>query len=121
MKIAQTYGYGLKRIHGIEYIILSYRRPSVLKKSNSHEHVMKIYNTTISLDKYEDIRIKTIILIKNLGIAENKYNDKSIANLFINRKEAQYYQIQYGGEILPIINDKYDEKGNVKEKRKYMF
>ena len=118
MKIARTYGYGLKRIHGIEYKILYYRRPSILKKSNSREHVMKLYNTTISPDKREDIRMKKFIINKNLGIAEKKYNEKSVAKLFINRKEAQYYQIQYGGEIFPISDDKFDENGDIKEKKR---
>ena len=59
MKIARTYGYGLKRIHGIEYKILYYRRPSILKKSNSREHVMKLYNTNYII-LYHLINVKIL-------------------------------------------------------------
>ena len=60
----------------------------VLKKSNSSEHVTKLYNTTISTDPQEDIRLKTFVMNKNLGIAEKKYNNKTLAKLFIKRRSS---------------------------------
>ena len=112
MKIARTYGYNIKRIYGIEYKILCYRRPSILKKCNGRERVTKLYNTTISTDSQEDIKLKKFIINKNLGIVEKKHNNKTIAKLFINRQEAQYYQIQYGGDIYPITNNTFSDNDN---------
>ena len=64
-KFSRCYGYKLNRINNINYKICCIRRPSKLVKTNSHDHLKKLFNNpTISTKN------KKFIINKNSGLIE---------------------------------------------------
>ena len=65
----------------------------------------------------EDNEKKKFIMNKNLGLIEKKYNKKSITKIYHTMKEAQYYQIKYGGYIHRVSETTYEDEELTQEER----
>ena len=115
---SRCYGYKLNRISDdIQYNILFYRRPSRLNKSYSDKYIEDLYNIKISENNLEDIEKKKFIMNKNLGLIEKKYNKKSITKIYHTMKEAQYYQIKYGGNIYRVTHTEFQDQELTQEEK----
>jgi len=100
--ISRVTGYLLNRIENVEYTIISFKRPSKLIVSNSKYLIKKLYDTEISSNPFEDVRLKKFIFNSNSGLLEKRKNKKSIAKVFKNYDEAFYYQTLHGGKITTL-------------------
>ncbi len=110
-------GYKLNRLGKTapKYIVLKYRKPNTLNKSNSNELVEQVWETRISDNEDNNKENKKFIVNKNLGLIEKKRNKRSVSWVFKNYDEAFYYQSKIGGDIHPIEENKW----LVKDKDEY--
>ena len=57
------------------------------------------------------------IMNKNLGLIEKKCNKKSITEVYHTMKEAQYYQIKYGGYICRVSGTMFKDEDLTQEQK----
>ena len=107
-EICRVYGVVLNGIANtkIGYDIISYKRPHKLIKTNNKQMYKDYWNTTISENNDENTKILKWISNKNIGLLEKKYNKSSHSKIFYDINEAYAYELQYGGVVLPIFEDK---------------
>ena len=95
---SRCYGYKLNRINE-KYIVMYFKKPSNLIKSNSNSLVKNVYNSKLSID------LKKFIVNKNLGLIEKKKNKKSICKAFKNSSELLYYKEKFPKSQIYSINE----------------
>jgi hypothetical protein len=97
-KYTRVYGYVLKQIK-IKCKILYVRNPLNVEEVNFKNSVDELFNKPITK------HMKKAISNITTGLLEKKENKASLSKIFTNYNEAHLYALQYGGQMLPILND----------------
>ncbi len=78
---------------------IAVKQPSFNKKVDYAKLVDELYETKVSDDEQQDVRIKKLIANVNIGLLEKCFSKKSVGYLFQSYDECKFYQAQHGGTI----------------------